>query len=373
MKRPIGSSALGFLFALFFTPAFAAEVLIPDTALKRVIWENLQKAGPVGTLTEDDMLILKDLNAGSRGVMSLEGLGAAHNLTTLYVGQNQLTNLKLPAGLSSLTTLFVSENQLTNLTLPAGLRSLTTLDLARNRLTSLTLPVGLTSLITLDLGYNQLTSVTLPAGLTNLTTLFLGLNQLTSLTLPAGLTSLATLHASHNHLTSLTLPPDLPSLTQLYLHYNPLKDFSFLSGLPSLTHLSVGGTESTSLTLPAGLTSLRYLDLGPFVGSLTLPEPLALGALAPLVARLTRDEVHVSIYLPGLKLTAIPRTGNGAGELQLDGPPGSYTMQVTAGFADSLDWSDLTKVTIPQTGSVRTADPSANSRIHSFYRAVRSN
>jgi hypothetical protein len=191
--------------------------------------------------------------------------------------------------------------------------------------------------------------------------------------LPAGLTSLATLHASHNHLTSLTLPPDLPSLTQLYLHYNPLKDFSFLSGLPSLTHLSVGGTESTSLTLPAGLTSLRYLDLGPFVGSLTLPEPLALGALAPLVARLTRDEVHVSIYLPGLKLTAIPRTGNGAGELQLDGPPGSYTMQVTAGFADSLDWSDLTKVTIPQTGSVRTADPSANSRIHSFYRAVRSN
>ena len=38
------------------------------------------------------MLTLTNLNAASSGITSLEGLGAARNLTTLNLSDNQLTN-----------------------------------------------------------------------------------------------------------------------------------------------------------------------------------------------------------------------------------------------------------------------------------------
>jgi hypothetical protein len=58
------------------------------------------------------------------------------------------------------------------------------LDLGQNQLTSLTLPPGLTNLTSLDLGYNRLTSITLPVGLTSLTSLYLGPNPLKTFVLP---------------------------------------------------------------------------------------------------------------------------------------------------------------------------------------------
>ena len=169
MKRFICSSAVVFLLTHLFTAAWAAEVVIPDAALKSVIWHTLGRPPPAGTLTEQDMLSLTTLNANSKGVKDLEGLGAAHNLTALLLAYNQLTNLALPTGLTRLINLELSFNQLTTLTLPDWLTNLTGLFLSDNQLTSLTLPDGLTSLTGLFLSDNQLTSLTLPAGLTNLT------------------------------------------------------------------------------------------------------------------------------------------------------------------------------------------------------------
>ena len=67
---------LAFLVTHFFTAAWAAEVVIPDAALKAAIWQALGRPLPVGALTEQDMLGLTNLNAGYYGVKSLEGLGA---------------------------------------------------------------------------------------------------------------------------------------------------------------------------------------------------------------------------------------------------------------------------------------------------------
>jgi len=109
---------LAFLVPHFSTAAWAAEVVIPDTALKAAIWQTLGKPEPVEVLTEEDMRSLFGLNACCRGVKSLDGLGAAHNLTALDVSNNELKTLSLPAGLTSLTTLNLLATHLTQLTLP---------------------------------------------------------------------------------------------------------------------------------------------------------------------------------------------------------------------------------------------------------------
>ena len=52
---------LAFLVTHFFTAAWAAEVVIPDAALKAAIWQTLGRPDPVGILTEQDMLSLTNL------------------------------------------------------------------------------------------------------------------------------------------------------------------------------------------------------------------------------------------------------------------------------------------------------------------------
>ena len=89
----------------FAANALAQEVSIPDPGLNAAV--HLTLAKPAGPLTEQDLLSLTNLNARSSGVSSLEGLGAAHNLTTLDLAFNQLTNVTLPTGLGSLRSLNV--------------------------------------------------------------------------------------------------------------------------------------------------------------------------------------------------------------------------------------------------------------------------
>src|SRR5258708_29494052 len=81
--------------------AQAQVVSIPDPGLNAAIRDTLQK--PAGPLTAQDLLSLTNLSAVGRSVSSLEGLEAAHNLTTLDLYRNYLTNLTLPAGLSNLS------------------------------------------------------------------------------------------------------------------------------------------------------------------------------------------------------------------------------------------------------------------------------
>ncbi len=78
----------------FLTNVLAQEVSIPDPGLNAAIRRTLGKAA--GPLTAEDLLSLTSLDASSGGVRSLEGLGAAHNLTTLVLYGNSLTSLTLP-------------------------------------------------------------------------------------------------------------------------------------------------------------------------------------------------------------------------------------------------------------------------------------
>ncbi len=151
--------------------ALAQEVFIPDPGLNAAVREALQK--PIGPLTEQDLLTLTNLNAGSRNVSNIAGLEAARNLALLDLQINRLTNFSLPSHLTNLSTLDLSVNPLTNFFLPSGLTNLISLTLESAGLANLTLPADLIRLNNLDLENNHLTNLTLPADMGSLTALVL--------------------------------------------------------------------------------------------------------------------------------------------------------------------------------------------------------
>src|SRR5262245_9194874 len=175
--------------ALLLVPVFHASaqtVAIPDPGLEAAIRYALGK--PTGDITVADMETLTSLDACCLGIESIEGLGAAKNLTTLNLSDNPLTSLTLPAGLTSLVGLSLRDNcSLINLSLPADLTSLTYLDACCGAIKSIRGLGAAKNLTTLNLWGNQLTSLTLPAGLTSLGELYLQGNPLTNLALPADL------------------------------------------------------------------------------------------------------------------------------------------------------------------------------------------
>src|SRR5438067_7967235 len=110
----LGVFLLASLTSLIAT-AQAQEVSIPDAGLNQAVRAALQK--PAGPLTAQDMLSLTNLNATGRciewewyrdgaycvawrTVSSLAGLEAAHNLATLNLGGNHLTNFSALSGLT---------------------------------------------------------------------------------------------------------------------------------------------------------------------------------------------------------------------------------------------------------------------------------
>jgi Leucine-rich repeat (LRR) protein len=138
-------------------------------------------------------------------------------LTTLYLYNNQLTNIDLSKN-TALTTLNLQSNKLTNIDLSKN-TALTTLYLQSNKLTNIDLSKN-TALTTLNLYNNQLTNIDLSKN-TNLTTLYLNNNQLTNIDLSKN-TALTTLYLNNNQLTNIDLSKNT-ALTTLNLQSNKLE------------------------------------------------------------------------------------------------------------------------------------------------------
>jgi len=195
------------------------------------------------------------------------------SLGSLDLSFSGLTNVVLPGGLTNLNRLTIrGNNTLTDLNLPLGLTALETLEIDNNLLLHVNLPTGMKRLLSLHLEDNQLSSLSVPAGMTNLTALFLRRNHLDSLTLPADLAKLAVVDLEGNQLTNLTVPDSLTALTELHLAINGLKTFILPSGLTNLANLDLFENALTNFALPSGLTALTNLDLGVNkLGSFTVP------------------------------------------------------------------------------------------------------
>ncbi|MGB0384798.1 MAG: COR domain-containing protein [Ardenticatenaceae bacterium] len=230
-----------------------------------------------------------ELNLFTKGVTELPlEIGKLTSLTTLYLGWNQLINLRPEIGrLTNLTRLDLTGNQLINLPPEIGqLTNLTTLDLCWNQ--GINLPPDffkLKNLTTLNLSCNQLS--TLPPEidqLTNLTDLDLSGNKLINLPPEMGkLTNLTTLCLSHDRLSTLpSVIEQLANLTTLNLSGNKLINLPpEVRQLTNLTTLDLSENQLRALSPEIGqLTNLRRLDLS---GNQLRALPPEIGQLTNLV------------------------------------------------------------------------------------------
>ena len=216
-------------------------------------------------------------------IANLTGLEHASQLTKLYLGGNEITDIALLARLTQLTTLELGNseisrpiidigelndpgaNQISDISPLARLTQLTTLDLGGNQISDISPLARLTQLTTLDLGGNQISDISPLAQLSQLTTLDLEGNQILDIASLASL-ALTALDLKGNqiqNITPLAQWTHWEHLTELKLSYNQISDITLLAQLAksSVTELDLRDNQINDVTPLAKLIHLETLYL----------------------------------------------------------------------------------------------------------------
>ena len=325
--REIYGKSLGFqllpvfVMGMFVYTAFVyaedAEQWMPDPALRQAIREEL-KLPAEEPLTKEKMLQLTRLYEIEKGIVNVQGLEFAMNLTALDLAGNPIEDINPLRSLTQLTHLGLGSTHLSDLSPLASLKSLVDMDLGDNQISDISPLSELTALTKLDLQYNQISDLSPLAGLISLRDINLINNPISDLGPLSNLTNLEVLDIYYGKISDvsplagleklpiLVIHPALRAvvrkelrlsdvvplnkenikqltrlhawkkgvvnvqglefavnLTELELAGNPIEDISPLRGLMQLTHLGLGATNLSvsDLSLLSTLTSLRYLAL----------------------------------------------------------------------------------------------------------------
>ena len=231
---------LGFMVvAVLFIPHASAQVVeIPDPNLERAIREELGLSSEV-PITQQEMSKLFRLRAARMQIESLTGLEYAHNLESLVIRDNPISDL----------------------TPIASLKRLQSLNLAGIPIENLTFLKDLTQLRDLHLYACEITDITPLENLTKLVVLILEANRITDLSPLSNLTALETLRLGHNFIVDISPLANLTQLTDLNLYDNQIKDVAPLANLTQLTDLALGRNYVVDISPLANLIQLKDLSL----------------------------------------------------------------------------------------------------------------
>jgi hypothetical protein len=210
-------------------------VAFADSALEAVIRLLVQK--PEGDLLASDLAGLPEIQAGDRGIRSLDGLHYCVSLIRLGIRDNAVTDLGPLAGLTQLSDLDASGNDLADLQPLAGMTSLMNLSLSDNALHDLAPLQALQGLNVLNLNGNQITDIAPVAGCFRLNHLFLAGNRISDPGPLAGLVYLANLDLAANLITdlaSLVANDGLGSGDRIWVAGNPLSEAARSEQIPML-------------------------------------------------------------------------------------------------------------------------------------------
>ena len=222
-------------------------------------------------------LDLIDLGLTDEGIRPLRFMP---NLTTLRLGNNQITDLTPLSRLTNLTILNLRGNNISDLAPLAGLPYLEQLDLSSNEISDLASMSGLVNLAVLNLRWNSISDTTPLSGLSYSVWLDLRDNYITNwgpvihvfdLWGPTYITIgdeqhsvLSTdLNLSGLYLTDEDIVPlrHVRTLTTLRLGSNQVRDLVSLSRLTNLTTLNLNGNSIYDLIHLSGLPNLELIDL----------------------------------------------------------------------------------------------------------------
>ena len=170
-------------------------------------------------------------------------LSSEKDITSLYLADNELTELNVAGIVGTLRRLYCPNNQLTKLDL-SDCKELVSLDCQGNQLSSLS--VGSAQMEDYNVADNQLTAIGLrSAG--NITSLVCANNKLTALGYVGSMSGLTSLFCQGNELTSVPVTRCV-ELRQLLAYDNKLKTVNTLP-LVNLTDLWLGNNQLETLDL----------------------------------------------------------------------------------------------------------------------------
>jgi Leucine-rich repeat (LRR) protein len=211
----------------------------------------------------NDMLGLTRLDANSLGITDLTGLQTATNLTTLYLCNDNLSDLSLLSGLTKMKYLRLWQNpNLTNLSPLANMNSLLSFWAHDCNIADINFASNFTQLQSLHLGHNVISDINPLSGLTNLTYLNLNSNKISEINPLSGLTKLIYLYLSYNeNVSCLNALVDMSSLVELGLTDVNLSDISYLANVYKIKYLWLGYNQIEDISPLTGDANLITLNL----------------------------------------------------------------------------------------------------------------
>ena len=251
-------------------------VLIMHRALRAVVREELCLSNVV-PLTKDNIKQLTRLHAWKKGIVDIQGLEFAVNLTELDLAGNPIEDISPLQSLMDLTHLGLGATNLSvsDLSLLSTLTSLQYLTLWDNKISDLSPLASLTSLVALDLGGNQISNLSPLSALTDLVELALGDNQISDLSPLSALIDLRELSLINNPLSDLRPLSNLTNLEVLDIAYCRVSDVSPLAGLVNLRVLKLHHNLTRDFTALSGLKNLTDFDNGGICEIDPFPPPVA--------------------------------------------------------------------------------------------------
>ena len=233
-------------------------VNIPDPNLAAAIRAELG----VGTLTTHNLLKLRQLHASGYEIEHLTGLEHAHNLYTLSLGDNNISDISPLAELKNLRQLLLPDNNISDISPLAKLTQLERLWLHRNNISDILPLAELKNLEELLLGDNNISDVSPLAGLTKLEQLGLHRNNISDISPLAGLTKLILSWDILLYAKNLSeLLPFAGRLEHLTFSYKNISDISPLAEFKNLVSLDLRNNNISDVSPLAELKNLRQLLL----------------------------------------------------------------------------------------------------------------
>jgi len=242
-------------------PIVSPIVNIPDQNLEAVIRETIGK--PQGAITEADLLGITSLYGFKQDIQDLTGLEYCTNLTSLNLGDAQITDISPLVKLNHLQSLYLGgATQITDISPLSELIELTDLVLSHTQIDDISPLAKMRNLQWLDLYGTQVTDILLLAKFVDLQVLALGNTQITDISPLQGLTKLQRLGLASNPIGSdISLLSVFNDLQFLDLQNTNLTDVSPLAEISNLQTLWIGSNPITDISTLAKLVHLQDLSL----------------------------------------------------------------------------------------------------------------
>ncbi len=234
-------------------------VAFPDPALDQAI-HDLLAIPAEETIVASDLCELTVLDISGCGVVSLDGLQYAVNLTQLTAYDNAIKDLTPISHLGYLRALFLSDNKISDLSPLAHLSNLKALHMDRNQISDLSALNGI-DLYDLSLGANNITDLSPLSNAVHMQRLNLYDNRISDFAMLSSMQSLSWLALNENQIADLTPLSRLSSLQTLLLSQNAINDIASISSNTGLVLLDLSSNYITDISALSALPKLETLDL----------------------------------------------------------------------------------------------------------------